>query len=408
MSINTNNKNDCSGCESCVHYCPQKAIIMKKDENGFLYPFIDKEKCVNCGMCDKVCAYKNKSELNKVLETYAVINKNSKVLEKSSSGGAFYALAKRIIDDEGSVYGSSLFRENKKLVIKHIRVSHDELYRIQGSKYVKSSIAETFDAISKDLNDGKKVLFSGTPCQIDSMKRYLKINRIPTSNIYFVDIICHGVPSLDFFRSYISFIEKKRNLKIENFIFRDKTNGWDLKGKAIGYKNRKKVSIDIYNNTSSYYHYFLTGMIYRQNCYTCKYAQKDRAGDITLGDFWGIEKEYPELLIENEGIFDIKKGISCVLVNTTKGKELLTSVRDKLNIEKVDYEKIYKHNKQLTEPSSCDMEKRANIFKIYNEKGYLGVDKYFIKNSFFAYYIKSLVHKIPLKYRRSLRQLLKK
>lgn len=409
-NIFNNDKNKCCGCEACVSICPKKAIKMEADEYGYIYPAVDDKKCINCGLCKKVCLYQNIIKYNEVKKSLVAMNKDNVVLNNSSSGGIFYSLANAIIKNNGIVYGCSLFYKNDKLDIEHIRITEKkDIKKIQGSKYVKSSIFNTYNYVCKDLQEGKEVLFTGTPCQISAIKNYLKTRRISTEKIFFVDIICHGVPSLSFFDSYIKEIEDKKKIKIIDFIFRDKSSGWGLKGKAVGLnKKKKKIELDIYGNTSSYYNYFLTGLTYRDNCYSCMFAKKERVSDITIGDFWGIEKEYPNLLKDNNGDYDPDKGISCVLLNNEKGELLFERIKEDLLFEQVNFESIAKHNAQLNKPNKCKEKERKIILDNYREHGYKGVEKRFIKDNFSTIIIKGIVHRIPVGLRKKVKKIINK
>lgn len=405
MSILLDNKKDCAGCTLCAQLCPVKAISIEKDENGFIYPKIDNEKCLKCGMCKRNCMFQNNELLNKNISSYAFLFNNS-IIKESSSGGAFAALAMHFINNCGTVYGCALIKEDNNLVPKHIRIdSIDKISILQGSKYVMSDLNGVFKNISDDLKEGKEVLFCGTPCQVASIKKYLLIKKANIEKLLTIDLICHGVPSYQFFQDYINFLNKKINGKIYNIKFRDKCDSWDLKGKIEYYDKRGKNKIkSLYNNTSSYYRLFLDGLIYRENCYNCKYAIKDRIGDITLGDFWGIEIEYPELLKKNNGKIDEKKGVSCVLINTNKGRKYFDLIKENSVCEKVSLEKIIKHNKQLNSPTKCNVKYRNKIFEAYNKSGYEGVEKLYIKTSGIKYYIACIYHLLPKSIRKIIRR----
>lgn len=390
-----NNKRDCAGCSACMNICPKQAITMKKDENGFIYPFIDESKCIKCGMCKKVCSYQNDKEENKIIKTYASVSKDDNLLKKSSSGGIFGTIAKSFINNSGVVYGCSMEYKDNFLTPMHIRVDNlNDLEKLQGSKYVKSEINFTYQNIKNDLKENNKVLFSGTPCQIAALKSYLKISRVNTNNLFTIDIICHGTPSTKFFQDYVKFLEKKNRRKLVNLMFRDKKYGWNLKGTAFYKGTDNKILEKIfYNKLSSYYNYFLTSKTYRENCYSCKYANSQRVGDITIGDFWGIETEHSEYLKENGGVLQINKGVSCILVNTIQGKSLLKNYGKDLILLDSTFEKAAKTNKQLNHP--CNMPgEREKIMKIYREKGYEAVDEYYQKSQGLKQKIRPIYYKI--------------
>lgn len=375
-----NKKCDCAGCSACMNICPQKAIIMKEDENGYIYPKIDETKCINCGLCQKTCAYQNYQIEGNSIKAYASFNTDEKSLKKSSSGGVFASLASDFLKKGGIVYGCAMEHKEELLVPMHIRVDKvEELWKLQGSKYVKSVIDFSYIDVKEQLKNGKKVLFSGTPCQVAALKKYLSISNVNTDNIYYIDLICHGTPSTRFFQDYIRFIENKKKFKILDLKFRNKRYGWGLKGTITYKKPEGRIKEKVfYNRLSSYYNYFLKGKTYRENCYSCKYANIHRNGDITIGDYWGIEIQHPEYLKDNGGKITITKGISCILVNSKKGEKLLEDYGKKLVLLKSSIGKIVEGNQQLTSPCDLDSE-RNTILKIYREKGYGGVEKYYRK-----------------------------
>ena len=363
----------CCGCGACVSICPVNAIEMRTSSKGFMYPQIKLEKCINCGKCKNICNYGETVKTRENLDSYVAISKSNELLKKSSSGGVFASIARAFIENGGIVYGASMNYEKGKLNIKHIGIENlNQLYKIQGSKYVQSFTIDTYKIIKEQLKQNKLVLFSGTPCQINGLKQFLNKEY---KNLYPIDIICHGVPSQKMFNDYISTIEKKKKIKIYNVIFRDKEKGWGLNG-YIEYKQKDKKNkrMKLYKNESSYYYLFLKGLIYRESCYNCPYASEKRPGDITIGDYWGIEKEDPEILEK----IDKKKGISCLIVNKVSGKMLLEQYGKYLNLYTTTFEKIKRNNGQLIKPvqknNMC-----IEVMQQYEEYGYIGVEKIFKK-----------------------------
>lgn len=371
------NKSQCCACGACMNICSQSAINMKKDEYGFIYPCIDDSKCVSCGLCKTVCAYQNITETNTPQKAYIAMSKNDNLLMKSASGGIFSSIATEVLNQKGVVFGCSLELENDILNPKHIKIENlKDLHKLQGSKYVQSSIEYTYKEVKEELLKNRLVLFSGTPCQIAGLKGFLKNKDY--KNLLTIDIICHGVPSADLFQSYIKELENDINGKIISFNFREKNVGWKLKGSIDYYKDKKIKKKLIHVNLSSYYKFFLTSSIYRENCYTCKYANCNRTGDLTVGDYWGIEKEHPEVLTINNGEMDKNKGISCIIVNTNKGNDMLNKLGLNINLKVSTYEKISNGNKQLKHPSELNPQ-RKEILELYKNLGYSGVDKYYYK-----------------------------
>ncbi len=305
-------KEDCCGCGACLNVCPRQAIAMKEDEYGYLYPEIDEEKCVRCGQCKKVCAFQKREETNVPLDCYAAVNANVEQVSKSASAGIFAAIAEKVICDGGIVYGVAFTRN---WGVHHVAIDNlEDLAKLQGSKYAHSNIERTYSEAKNELQTGRRVLFSGTPCQIAGLREFLGKEY---ENLVTVDIVCHGVPSVRMLQDYLKTIEDKHRGKITEFIFRDKSIGWGKNGSAV--INGKKIKI--WQSASSYLYYFTKGWLYRENCYRCPYACEHRPADITLGDYWGIEKQHPELL--GKGRWDESKGISCVIINTKKVNHLL-------------------------------------------------------------------------------------
>lgn len=361
-------KKDCCACGACLSICPKHAIKMVSDEYGFLYPQINKEKCIKCRMCIKTCAFQNSNLDNEPLIVYAAQN-NSSDLKQSASGGVFVDIAKNILQKGGVVYGASMELINGKLEVQHIAVNNmDELIKLQGSKYVQSYTGKIYKDVREKLNNKKLVLFSGTPCQIDGLMLYLGKKY---DNLITVDIICHGVPNNRMFQDYIRLLEKKYNDRLTDFKFRNKDKGWGLTAKVY---TSKGDTFTIPSMQSSYYYMFLKSYIYRDSCYSCKYACKNRCADITIGDYWGIEKVHPEIFKDNIYKMYYKDGISCIIVNTMNGKEFLTKYQKNLNLIVSKFEYISKYNNQLNYSSNCNQYMRNKILYLYNKRGYRDID----------------------------------
>lgn len=396
-------KSNCCGCGACANICPKKAIDMVEDEYGFKYPQINSTICIDCGLCKKNCSYQNKIELSTNKETYVAVSKDSRVLNNSASGGIFAQIAINFIKNRGIVYGCSMERINKTLVPMHIRVDNiEELEKLQGSKYVQSDMNNIYLLIREDLNNGKKVLFSGTPCQVAAIKQFLK--KEEKNKLFTLDIICHGVPSKKMFQDYITYLEQSKKITVQSFTFRDKTKEWGLyaKIKYMDSKKREKEKI-IESHFSSYYQLFLDADIYRDNCYSCKYAGKDRAGDISIGDYWGINKEHPEYLKGNNGEIEEKKGVSCVLVNSEIGKELIKQYSNGILIKESEFFKAARRNKQLNRPSE-EKETRKEFLDVYKERGYEGLEKKYIKKIGIKKYLYYIWQMIPRRYKEKLKK----
>lgn len=345
---------DCCACGACVNVCPKGAIEMRENSAGFIYPVIDEKKCIRCFQCKKVCNYQNRQNYHDPLEAYAAINKNEKQRLKSASGGIFSAIAEDVLARDGVVYGAAF---NKDWSVEHQRVDQlENLCKLQGSKYTQSNTAFTFKSVLKDLKANKFVVYSGTPCQIDGLYGFL---RKDYDNLLTIDIVCHGVPSNKIFKDYLKSIEEKYDSNISYFTFRDKNIGWGINGSLI--INNKKHKI--WQSASPYLYYFTKGKIYRDNCYSCKYTSVHRPADLTIGDYWGIEKEHPELLDQ----LDERKGVSLIIANSEKGLRYIknTNVIDKYDSE---VEKVARGNAQLNHPT--EKGNRDEMINLYINKGW--------------------------------------
>lgn len=368
-------KKDCCGCGACMNICPKTAISMEKDEYGFAYPKINAEKCIGCGACKKVCAFQNKPDRNQPQKVYAIASKSNEIIKKSASGGLFATMAMYVLEQGGCVYGAVMQHESHKLKIRHVCCeTKEELHRLQGSKYVQSSMGEIYKDVKKKLTKDILVLFSGTPCQVDALKSYLKQDY---QNLLTVDIICHGVPNEQFFNDYIHHIEKKIGGEICDFKFRDKSSGWGYNLTAEYVQQDGNTGYyRIIGSDSSYFDIFINSIALRENCYRCKYTNKNRTGDITIGDYWGIEDEHPDALQRNGGRLSEQSGISVMLLNDEKGKQFLDKIKDRFDYYESTFEKAAKRNTQLVHPVKLT-NSRKNVMNLYKKWGYDAVEFYF-------------------------------
>jgi len=328
----------CTGCEACVQRCPKRCISMVAGEFGFLYPEIDLDECVNCHICEKVCPIQRDNPAPFNQKAYAAVHKDKKILRNSTSGGAFSSLAIWTLNSGGVVYGARM----NDFMVHHVRIDSIELLgQLRGSKYLQSSINTTFIQAEEDLKAGKVVLFSGTPCQIDGLIKFLghEYEKLIT-----VDIVCHGVGSQAYFDKFISYV-KSEMPQLREAKFRSKRySGWSVTSGEfiVEEKPGKRISKPFYNHKNYYYRYFLEGSIYRKSCYSCKYANLNRPGDFTLGDFWGVEK----LRLPINTYY----GCSLIIANTVKAEKLLKHLPD-IELESVRIEDAVKDNEQLLHPS---------------------------------------------------------
>ena len=284
-------RENCCGCAACEQVCPKRCITLKADSEGFWYPKVNAQICINCNLCEKVCPVLNQDEERTPLKVYAAINKDESVRSKSASGGMFTIVAEEVLNKGGIVFGV-LFDEKWNAVFGYTETV-EGLDALRKSKYVQAWVGNAYKKVKEFLEQGRLVLFTGTPCQIAGLKAYL---RTDYENLFTIDLVCHGVPSNRMFQEYLRSEATKRGALIENLKFRDKDYGWGLNARLYYHVGEKTKSIVLPSYESSYYELFLKGEIYRPNCYSCPYANEHRPGDLTIGDFWGIEDEHPNYL----------------------------------------------------------------------------------------------------------------
>ena len=390
------NSTDCCGCGACVNACPVQAIRMMEDAYGFQYPQIDETKCIRCEKCKRVCSFQNGSVKNTPQETYAAVAQDQDLVKKSASGGIFAALAQTVLRQNGVVFGAA-FQSDWR--VAHQAASDPEgLRALQGSKYTQSEIGSTYAQAKKLLTEGKMVLFSGTPCQIHGLYGYLEKDY---DQLITVDVICHGVPNHRMFREYIRGIEEKQGRQITSFTFRDKSLGWGKNGSAEILKNERKAKIPVWQSASSYLYYFSEGWISRESCYVCPYACAARPADLTLGDYWGIEKAHPQYLGKDG--FDESKGISLVIVNTDKGKKMLELAGDALCLKESSFDLAASGNAQLRHPSQPGP--REELMKIYEQGGWSALNCRYLKKIGWRKYTSQIKAMLPTSVKRLLKRI---
>lgn len=321
---------------------------MEPDYEGFLYPQVDKEKCVRCHLCETVCPVCNKDSREKTVEAYAAYTKNADTLHNSSSGGIFSEIAEYILKQNGVVFGASF---SEDFTVKHTLIeSIDNLEILRGSKYLQSDMNSCYVQAKQMLDAGRLVLFSGTPCQVEGLIMFLKRDY---SNLITQDVICHGVPSPLVWKKYIAWLETSMNSRIVYANFRDKKDGWSDFGLRIGFSNgmeyRKRLTEDIFMQG------FLENIYLRPSCYCCHFKTMHRASDFTLGDFWGVRHVCPQM--------EHSDGTSLVWLNTEKAKKIWTELENKVICEKVDLLKSIKYNIAAVESVSIP-KKREQFFTL--------------------------------------------
>lgn len=313
--IKLNDKSDCCGCSACYSICSHHAIEFTEDQEGFFYPVFNQKLCIDCGLCEKVCPiihYKTKPKTGNPI-IYSAINKNAKQYMQSSSGGIFILLCEYIISNGGIVCGAVY---DKNFVVKHsFARTLDECITFQGSKYVQSDIRGIYPKIKSILKDNIPVLFSGTPCQVAGLKLYL---RKDYNNLYTVDLICHGVPSPLIFKDYLNFVRGKNVISHINMKSKSKIKGTTIRfdffnGKSV----QQTLKTDIWNKL--YFRHYIV----RPSCHNCKFTHYNRVGDITIGDYWRIDKYYPK--------FHPEKMVSLIMINNNKGAFMLNGISMKID-----------------------------------------------------------------------------
>lgn len=350
--IEIKEKSQCCGCTACSSICPKKAIVMKQDEEGFMYPIIDKSKCVNCGLCDKVCPVKNVKEERFEQKAYIVNNKNDEIRKDSTSGGAFTPIAEYVLNRGGVVFGAT-FDKNYNVV--HTYVDNKEsLTILRGSKYVQSFLGDTFKQVKDFLNDNRMVCFSGTPCQIEGLKKFLQKDY---KNLITVDVMCHAAPSPLVWKKYLNYeVSKLKGKKIKKVLFRDKSK--------YGYKYSTmtiKTDKDEYSKgveSDPYLRAFFGDLSDRPSCYDCKFKKQCHVSDFTIWDCFVVDNFDKNL--------DDDKGTSRILINTENGRNIFDKIKENYSYTEVKTQSLVKNVKEML--NSVEMnEERILFFKDLNE-----------------------------------------
>lgn len=350
-------KSDCCGCTACASICPHDAIEMKPDVLGFLYPEVNVDKCVECGLCEKVCAFNEKYDKTNNLSTplaYGARHKDMSEVETSRSGAAFIALSDVVLRAGGVVYGAGY--EGHFRIVHKRAVTPEERNEFKGSKYVQSDLTGIFRQVKKDLRSGLIVMFSGTPCQTAGLASYIGNNKL-RENLFLVDIVCHGVPSPYVWRDFLAYLEKKHGSEICYVNFRDKeVYGWHDHKETFKFVNGGKMNFSFL---------FYRHIIFRHSCGKCHYTNTQRPSDVTIADFWGWEKTAPDFNKDD-------KGVSLILVNTEKGRRLLDLAKKDLDMFPARLEDCMQPNMQ--QPTRIHPA-RMKFEQLYARKGFLAAMK---------------------------------
>lgn len=328
--ITIKDKIDCCGCGACAQVCPVGCIRMEADAEGFRYPEVDKTKCIQCGLCEKVCPIlRGGVRKGDTPKAYAAYNLNEDIRMASSSGGVFSLIGEHVLSRQGIIYGAAMEDVG---TVKHIRVtSLEELEMLRGSKYVQSDTGNVYIQAKQDLDAGKTVLFTGTPCQIEGLRSFLNKEY---ENLICMDIICHGVPSPMVWEKYVAHREHIAGHYAIRAFFRDKTNGWKNYEVGLTFSNDTVYSKTYGEN--SFMRAFLQDLCLRPSCYQCRFKTPNRVSDITVADFWGIENVCPEM--------DDDKGTSLVILHSRKGEQIFHAIRGGMRYREVEFESAIKGN----------------------------------------------------------------
>ena len=323
-------KSKCCGCTACYSICPTKCIEMEIDEEGFKYPVVNPDNCLNCGACEKVCPVINtpSRDANNPVEAWVARNKDKEILNASSSGGFYSVIADKFLDENGYICGAAYTEDFE---VKHLIFdSKDKIEVFRGSKYVQSDIIGVFGKIKTLLDNGNRVCFSGTACQVAGLKNYLKKDY---QHLFLIDLVCHGVPSPSLWKEYKKNISEKYQSKICKINFRAKTLGYQTPVMQISFENGKTYEatgrVDIMLKA------FFSHMSLRPSCFDCPCKGIERCSDITLFDCWNSK----ELI----GIDD-NLGQTAVLVQTDKGRKFIETLDEDCLLEKVALEQIIPSN----------------------------------------------------------------
>lgn len=355
---------NCCGCSACASVCPKSCIMMQADGEGFLYPKVDQALCINCGLCEKVCPVLHPPLLPAVPAVYAAKLKDTISLSKSSSGGMFTALAQPVLEKGGVVFGAGFDAEWN--VCHQSAETPEDLDKLRRSKYVQSDMGNTFRQAKNFLDQGRAVLFTGTPCQIAGLKNYLGKEY---ENLLTADIICHGVPSPAVWQKFLA--ENFSNAPIAAIDFRDKTIGWDASYLSVTRQGKKSPSLPGFLRPFKKLFFARKGRLFRSlfrlsfsisnlyerpSCHHCQMKGSHRASDFTMGDLWGIQQICAH--------FYDKKGVSVLFVNTPKGQHIFEQIQASLAYEPVPFQQVIKYNPYYA-ASVPEHPKRAEFFARY-------------------------------------------
>lgn len=353
----------CTACTTCKSICPVQAIIMVENEQGFLYPVIDESKCIECGKCKKVCPINSSPAVSSSSDYFAAMSKREDQRLHSTSGGVFSLLAEDVLNSKGVVFGAA-YDEQQQVYHRCIN-SVNDISLLQGAKYVQSDLGDSFTKVKSELDNGRIVLFSGTPCQVAGLKKYLGKDY---GNLLTVDLVCHGVPSPKAWNAYLEYrkINDEQSEIAKHINLRSKHTGWSNYAYSVVYQYSNGFEYENKNGVDSYMRAFVGNMILRPSCSQCHFKGVHRCSDFTLGDFWGIWDLHPEM--------DDNKGTSLVLIHTDKGREYWEAIKGSCNSLKVSEEETYQQNESLLYPSLAHS-KREKLLESLSRDGFEGIQR---------------------------------
>lgn len=363
----------CSGCGACMAVCSKGAITLQEAADGCVYPVIDHANCIRCGKCLRTCDFHQPETLRAPLDARAAAGRDDALVKRSASGGVFATLAMRWIADGGLVAGAVMDVDAQGVRVYHLLSDKvEDVRRMQGSKYVQSDAWRSYADVTAALRAGRDVLFSGTPCQVAAIRR---ITGDPV-NLTTIDIICHGVPPQGMLNGYVHCLARHFRGCVAGINFRDKDGGSRYCAR-IDVQGRKGLRmLRLRSSDLSYYRHFLQGVIFRENCYDCPYASLARAGDLTIGDYWGVEKRHVQEFAA--GDMSSRTDWSCILVVSSKGKRLLHTHGTDLILHASKLEWVAEDNQQLNHPVRKPSE-RDKVLTAWVQGGYEAVEKAFIR-----------------------------
>lgn len=372
---------ECCGCHACRTVCPRGCIEMVADREGFLYPQIDKTICTDCGICQKVCPMTSAPRQGEPPIAFAAWNRDDAIRAVSSSGGVFNALMRQTLQQNGVVFGAAF---DETITLRHMAVlTEAESKKLRGAKYLQSVIGDAYQEVRSYLRQGRRVLFSGTPCQIAGLYSYLGRD---DSNLLTCDLVCHGVPSPKVFAAYQAAMERRHGAKVQRIAFRRKDFGWKRYSVALSFDNAteyRRVLTD-----DPFMLGFLRNTYLRPSCHTCHFSRLPRVADISLGDFWGVGDHHPE--------WDNDKGTSLILVQTEKGQKAFDTCRDVLVVHKANLEVAIRSNPCITGSVPPGKDRNAFFYDLERLPFAAVIKKYMLPQSllsrvkgYFLRYIKS-------------------